>query len=127
MSILRHILLLPVYLWCLGYMAIGATVPLEWDAVPEAASYRIFRGIEVVGISDSNRATVELPGDQWSVLTVTAVNLAGESAHSKSLTLRPVIITVESSDDLSEWRDVSRVIRLESAPAKNYRAKIETP
>lgn len=123
MKYLGYIILAVWLLFELVTLACAAIVPLAWDVVPEAQSYRIFRGIWVVGTSFTNKATVDLPAGA-TTLTVTAVNFAGESEHSESITVYvppPPIVTVQFSADLADWQD-------DPFPeARFYRAKIETP
>jgi hypothetical protein len=103
MKTIRHILLIPVYLWCLAYTAIGAPVTLEWDASDHATSYEVWRGIELLTIVTSPSVHLDLPTNTRTTLTVRAVNTSGESDFSSPIVAVPV--TPRSTHTLSNWQD----------------------
>ena len=80
----------------------AAPAALHWDVTPAATSYRVYRGIDVIAEVTTNAATVDLPVDVETTLTVTAVNAYGESDHSDPLVILPV--TPESTVDLIAWK-----------------------
>lgn len=121
--IFRHFILLLWLLCELISLAFSAPVPLAWDAVSSADSYRVWRGIEVLAVSASPSATVDLPDGDTSVIHVTARSAAGESDPSSPIIiyLPPLPkVTVQFSADLIHWSD------LPFPAARFYRAKIET-
>ena len=75
---------------------------LIWNPQTDATGFRIWRGIELVATVETNRATVTLPTDQLSTLTVTATNGTDESEHSDPITVIP--ITPQTSENLTEWK-----------------------
>lgn len=90
-----------VIAWMLVKRASGAECRIAWDASPGATEYRVWRGIDMMVSVTSSSASVDLPADQLSTLTVTARNESGESVHSEPLTVLPV--TPQSTTNLSEW------------------------
>lgn len=88
--------------------ALFTALLLAWDAPPEATSFRVWRGIDVVATVDRPQGWVELPAGEASTLTVTAVGPGGESARSAPLVVwvPPVPrLTIEGSADLVTWHD----------------------
>ncbi len=80
----------------------AAPAKLRWDATPAATGYRVWRGIDLLAEVATTSATVDLPSDRTSTLTVTAVNAYGESDHSDPIVLLPV--TPWASGDMKAWR-----------------------
>ena len=70
------------------------------------------------------RATLALPDDQPSTITVTAHTPEGSSAHSAPMEL--VALRVQESTSLRAWWYV-RTIHRERKPAAFYRIEIVTP
>lgn len=89
----------------LAGMAHAGEVKLAWNANPGAemvTEYRVWRGIECLATVTVPQATLTLQ-DAPAVLTVTARNAAGESAHSAPLEI--IAVTLQTSPDLSTWSD----------------------
>ena len=80
----------------------AAPVPIAWDADANASAWRVWRGIDLLAETNQASATIDLPADQLSTITVTAHNDSGSSAHSEPLVLLPV--TPRHSYDLAKWR-----------------------
>ena len=78
-------------------------VLLAWNPNPESAiTYRVWRGLDLLGETTETRLEVRLPTDQPSTLTVQAINPNGlASAHSKPLIVAPAV--VHSSPNLRVW------------------------
>lgn len=81
----------------------GAEVTVAWNPNPESniLFYRVWRGLDLLAQTTATHATVTLPTDQISTMTVTAHSAAGSSPHSKPLVLAPAV--VHSSADLRVW------------------------
>lgn len=96
---------------------------LEWEPAEHARDYRVWLGIEVVAVSTTTEAVVNVPS--WSTLTfvVTARNYDEESAPSDPLTVCLVEprITLEFSADLQHWTE-------QFSPASRFaRARKDSP
>ena len=77
-------------------------VVVAWNPNPEAGvTYRVWRGLELLGETTETRLEVRLPTDQTSTLTATAHRDGLASQHSKPLVLAPAV--VHSSPDLRVW------------------------
>lgn len=105
---IRNIFIVAAILWLVvGYkcMVHGRTAPvmLAWNTNPEpGVTYRIWRGIELLGQTAETRLQVMLPTDQISTITCTAhIDPAFPSRHSKPLLVMPV--NVHTSGDLRVW------------------------
>jgi hypothetical protein len=83
--------------------AAAAVCGLKWNPnpEPEVTGYRVWCGIDCIASVTEPRASLDLPTDRLSTLTVTAVSATGESEHSDPLTVRP--ITPESAEVLKPW------------------------
>lgn len=82
-----------------------AAVKVAWNPNPETniVSYRVWRGLDLLGETAATSLVVDLPTDRTSSLTCQAVNDKGlTSAHSKPLVVAP--INVHESGDLKVWK-----------------------
>lgn len=113
-----------VIAWMLVKRASGAECRIAWDASPGATEYRVWRGIDLMASVALTSASVDLPVDQLSAITVTAGNESGESAHSEPLTVLPV--TPQSTTNLSEW-DSHRPFFITAKPSAFFRLAYPTP
>jgi hypothetical protein len=83
---------------------------LTWDApspTEHVSSWRIWRGIDHIHTVYDPSVCLEilaLPDDKTTTLTVTAVNSAGESEHSDTVVIIPLV--VQESVDMKDWRKV---------------------
>jgi len=87
-------------------------VAIAWDAAPpleNVVGWRIWRGIDLIGSSNVPSATVQI-GNEATTITATAINAAGESAHSDPLTIPPPMVWLQRSPDLMTWADVVQVV-----------------
>jgi hypothetical protein len=91
---------LTIIIAALAAAAYGGEVRLAWNAQKGVTDFRVWRGIECLATVVEPSATVTLPAEPC-VLTVTARNEAGESAHSAPLDL--MVVTLEQSADLKAW------------------------
>jgi hypothetical protein len=98
----------------------GAECRITWDA-QDAKFFRVWRGLELLAEVETNEATVTLPDDQPSVLTVTAHNDHGSSPHSAPLPV--VAVRIQESSNLRTWWIV-RTIHREKRQAMFYRLEI---
>lgn len=99
-------------------------ISLEWNPVSGASHYRVWRGISVLATPATSKARIDVPADETSVLTVTAVNKAGESPKSRPIYvhIRPdPKLTIQFSRNLSQWSDTP------DPHACFFRIKKETP
>jgi hypothetical protein len=80
-----------------------AAVIVGWNQNPESGiTYRVWRGLALLGETTETKLEVRLPTDQPSTLTVQAVSPAGiTSQHSLPLVVAPAV--VHSSPDLRVW------------------------
>lgn len=104
----------------------GAECRVSWNPQADATSFRVWRGIELLATVATNQATVTVPDDQPSTLTVTAVNAAGESAQSEPLYLPApdaTLLTIERSTDLQTWAPIAELYDAK-APKVFYRLRI---
>ena len=77
-------------------------VIVAWNPNPEpGVTYRIWRGIELLGETTETRLEVRLPTDQISTITATAHRGELSSLHSKRLVVAPAV--VHSSPDMRVW------------------------
>ena len=77
-------------------------VVVAWKPNPEpGVTYRLWRGIELLGETTETRLEVRLPTDQPSTITCTAHRDGLTSPHSKPLILAPAV--VHSSPDMRVW------------------------
>lgn len=106
----------------LATTAFAGEVTVAWMAQAGVTDYRVWRGIECLAVVSQPQADVMLP-DEPCVITVTARNAAGESAHSAPLEV--IAVTVEESRDLKSWTSC-RTIHREKKTAAFYRLKIQT-
>lgn len=102
---------------CILSAASAAPMKLAWDASPNATSYQVWRGIELMESVTVPQATINLPTDQISTLTVIARNASLE-AEPSIITVRPV--TAQDSVDLENWQDAVTFFVLDS-PAHFFR------
>ena len=105
---IRNVFIVGVILWLvIGYKCMvqggEASVTVAWKPNPEpCVTYRLWRGLELLGETTETRLRVELPTDQISTITCTAhIDPAFPSRHSKPLILAPAV--VHSSTDLRVW------------------------
>ena len=89
---------LAAFITCHG----AESVVVTWNPNPESGvTYRIWRGIELLGETTETRLQVTLPTDQLSTITATAHRDGMTSPHSKPLVLAPAV--VHSSPDMRVW------------------------
>lgn len=117
--------LAPILALLLALAACGQArvVKLVWDTPPAAEQvthWRVWRGIDLLATVASPSAVLDLD-DRAAVISVTACNLAGESARA-SIAL-PALVWIQHSTDLQTWTNVVQVphspkqfIRLEIPP-----------
>jgi len=105
---IRNVFIVGVILWLvIGYKCMvqggEASVTVAWKPNPEpCVTYRLWRGLELLGETTETRLRVELPTDQISTITCTAhIDPAFPSRHSKPLVVMPV--NVHTSTDLRVW------------------------
>jgi hypothetical protein len=102
---------------CMVKCAWSAECKVEWDAAPVAeqvTKWRIYRGLVLLTETTTASATLDLPADALSTLSVVAVNVAGTSSPA-SLTVIP--FTPRHSDNLTTWtQHPAKIIFLESKP-----------
>lgn len=91
-------------LWLIFFLtasAAAAECRISWEPETDAVDYRVWAGLQLIATVTEPRATVDLPADKVSTVTVTARNEAGESGHSEPMSLLPV--TPQSSSGLTSW------------------------
>jgi hypothetical protein len=127
----HKILLLSLFL---GYAVAASGATFVWNANPaseQVEGYRLYR----LGSPNVLLATVPTPSATvdapvGALIAVSAYNTAGESALSEPvlipLPLPKVKITIQQSDDLTNWEDV-QTIEVPKQNAQFFRIKIETP
>lgn len=101
-------------------------VRVKWDtpAASEAVvGWRIWRGTELIDATNTPSVTLNLTNAE-TVITVTAINANGESAHSEPLTIPPPMIWVQRSTDLVNWQNVVQIPYIE--PQQFIRMEIPT-
>jgi len=102
----------------------GGQLRLAWDApTGQVTQWRVFRGLDECAIVTTNSATIEVPSDTPSTISVRAENEVG---ISQPATILVIPIEVQESDNLKDWRHV-RVIYREFEQRKFFRIKIITP
>ena len=104
----------------------GKELTVSWNPQSDATAWRVWRGIELLATTATNQATVTVPDDQPSTLTVTALNAAGESAQSEPLYLptpNATLLTIERSTDLRTWAPIADFYDTK-APKVFYRLRI---
>lgn len=71
---MKTILIIPVYIWCLAYMAIGAPVTLAWDANPATDGITAYElrytsdlstGWQSVKVVAATQHTLDLPSGEY--------------------------------------------------------------
>ena len=121
---MKTILLIPVYFYCLAYMALAGTMTLGWDENP-AARFEVYRGIEKLAEVTTCEAVITIPDNELSTLHVIAYNTTGtESATSEPFTVQP--FRVRHSSDLTNWT-YGRTLYHEAAPSKFYQVEYLKP
>jgi hypothetical protein len=141
MKTLRDILLIPLIVMLLLYMAIGAPVTLEWDASAGALSYELHYGTDPanlnnVRVSDTTDITIpELAPGVWH-FAVRAVGLNGlKSPFSEPITHTVVappeapknlrVVEIQTSSNLKDWKTIALVPQApDEIPAEFVRARI---
>lgn len=135
------VLLLLILPFC---FAAEREVRVAWDLhdpVERVAEYRVtvtppvpYLPHTVVVPGGENRVTLRVDDSVSSVVTVTAANAQGlESLPSEPLIILPRpttpgglrILTIETSDNLREWKPMASVTIEESAARAFFRARIE--
>jgi hypothetical protein len=79
----------------------GAECRIAWDAQTDATSWKIWRGLDLLATTETNEATLDLPADRLSTITVTAHRDGLASPHSAPMTVQP--ITPQWSYDHRVW------------------------
>jgi len=97
---------------------------LSWNPQPDATGFRVWRGTELLATVETNRATVQLPADQLSTITVTATNETGESEHSDPITVKP--ITPQTSENLTDWKP-QKPFFIQAKPSLFFRFSYPSP
>jgi len=86
-------------------------VAIRWEqaeANPPVEGWRIWRGIELLGSSSVQSATINV-GNEETVITATAFSGLGESAHSAPLVIPAPMVWLQRSVDLVTWENVIHV------------------
>ncbi|MFO0204133.1 MAG: hypothetical protein ACK528_13495 [Alphaproteobacteria bacterium] len=95
----------------------GAECKLAWDHPPyheRVTHWEIFRGIERLATVHEPCATLDLPTDRRSTLTVAAVNAAG---HSSPVNITVVPFVPQTSVNLANWNSsLQKTIFVEASP-----------
>jgi hypothetical protein len=89
----------------------GAECRIAWDAQSDATSWKVWRGLDLLATTETNEATLDLPADRLSTITVTAHRDSLTSPHSAPMTVQP--ITPQWSPDLRVWIVVPRTFFIE--------------
>lgn len=87
------------------------TVSLSWDAAPvgeQVVGWRVYRSAVLISASNVPSAAVTLDNN-LAVLTVTAINVKGESPPSAPVTILPPLRWIQASNDTVSWRNVVQV------------------
>jgi hypothetical protein len=79
----------------------GAECRIAWDAQTDAKSWKVWRGTDLLATTETNDATLDLPADRLSTITVTAHRDGLTSPHSAPMTVQPV--TPQWSYDHRVW------------------------
>jgi hypothetical protein len=79
----------------------GAECRVAWDAQTDATRWKVWRGLDLLATTETNEATIDLPADRLSTITVTAHRDGLTSPHSAPMTVQPV--TPQWSQDLRVW------------------------
>ena len=107
-------------------VSMARPVKLAWDTPPSnqlVVGWRIWSGSTLLGASSTPTATVQIP-NAATTLTVTAINAAGESAHSEPLTIPPPLMWIQKSTDLQTWINV---VQMPYEPRQFIRLETPTP
>jgi hypothetical protein len=97
----------------------GAECRVAWDAQSDATAWRVWRGIELLATTATNEATLDLPTDRLSTITVTAHRDNLASPHSAPMTVQP--ITPQWSSDLRVWIVTKKTFFIELRPKAFFR------
>ena len=86
-------------------------VSLVWDAAPaveQVVGWRIYNGSALIASSSVPSATLTLTNAE-AIITVTAINSAGESPPSAPLTIPVPMLWIQKSTDLKTWENVVQI------------------
>lgn len=111
---------------CLAIPATAREVTIAWDGAPAAqqvTSWRVWRGANLLATTGTPIATVHITHER-TVITVTAVNSAGESLPSSELVIPPTMVWVQKSTNLETWENV---VQIPYQPAQFIRLEIPPP
>jgi len=97
---------------CLSlHSALAREVNIAWDTPPAdqfVVGWRVWSGSTLLAASSVPSATVNIPNVQ-TTLTVTAINVKGESPHSAPLVIPPPMVWIQRSTDLQTWTNVVQI------------------
>lgn len=106
-------------------LVLTALLSIGWDAAPDATSWKVFRGIELLATVTTPAATVACPRDQLSTFSVISINSTGSSAPA-SITVIP--FTPKHSEDLKVWiARTDKTFFVESKPRQFASYSFPTP
>jgi hypothetical protein len=103
----------------------GAECRIAWDAQTDATSWKVWRGLDLLATTETNEATLDLPADRLSTITVTAHRDNLASPHSAPMTVQP--ITPQWSPDLRVWIVTKKTFFIELRPKAFFRFAYPLP
>ena len=101
-------------------------VSLVWDTPPSeqmVVGWRVWSGNTLLGSSSVPAATVQIPNTAVNI-TVTAINVKGESPPSAPLEIPAPLIWIQKSTDLQTW---SNVVEIPYQPSQFIRLQLPPP
>ena len=120
MIVLRVLLSLLLLFHC----AFSADVTFAWDPSPGADHYFLTLSDGRVITATETQVTVSLAAGSYTA-TVRAADASNVSDPSNTVTFRVVVLTLQTSPDLTHWTDGQTFSDVTTDPQKFYRLTIQ--